>query len=701
MQDAGVEPGVVAGGERLLVGAVADRRAGQPLAHLPGVDPLADAELRPADRVPHLLGQAEPAGGGLGVAGGGGGAGQHVEGHGDADAVVQPVLDLQRRPGVGLGGVVAAERQLGLGAEEVGVRAHPALAVLVALGAHLLQHLHRVLDAALRRVHVALPEPGQQRGQGEAALGPVHGQQAVGQRQRQREVAPDGGGGHDHGLGGERRGGVAELVGDTGALGRPGHAGVGGALHHEGQAAHPQRPVAHHARLGVQSQGALQVVLTFPEEAARVPEEPQRGGHLQRGVVAGVGQAVVERRAQVVVLGVGAVVPGDLLGAQPGGVAAAGQLQVEVAVPATQPVLLAERAQPDGAVLADGVEHPVALAAAGGRPDQDRLVDQPGQQVGDGGGGQQVVGADLGHGRVVEAAGEHRRARPQQPLLRRAELVAPADGRAQRLVPGRVGVVHLGVGVAEQLEPVVEPLAQLGGGQLAQPGRGQLDGQRQPFQAAAQPGQVGAVAVGDGEAGQGAGGPVGQQRHRVLPAAAAGVGDGERVDDQYLLVGHAERAAAGGQDRQPGRGQEQVAGRGGALVDQVLAGVEHEQEVPVLEVFGQHVHHGPGRAVGQRQRLGDAVRHQRPVVQRRELDEPRAVTVAGPHDGGGPQRQPGLADPTHAGQRHHPEFPAQPADPGEFSAAAYQAGRFRRQIPGMPPTHGHDSHLSGSVRRIR
>ncbi|MFC6542474.1 hypothetical protein ACFQES_37805 [Nonomuraea salmonea] len=279
--------------------------------------------------------------------------------------------------------------------------------------------------------------------------------------------------------------------------------------------------------------------------------------------------------------------------------------------------------------------------------------------------------------------------------------MAPPDRGAQRPVPGRVGSPQIVVGVAQQREAVVEPLAQLGDAQLGQPGRGQLDRQGQALQVAADAYELVAVAVRHLEAGHDGGGPLGEQLHRLLRALAARVGHGQRLDDERLLVGDVQRAAAGGEDRQPGRGDQQRACGPRAVVDEVLAGVEDQEQVAVGEILAEHLHHRPRRPVREGQRLGDRVRQQRALVERRQRDVPGAVRVRRPHAGGGPERQPGLADARGAGQRHHAELTAQPADPGQLATPAHQAGHLRRQIAGRPPTHLHQPHPSGSLRRIR
>ena len=126
------------------------------------------------------------------------------------------------------------------------------------------------------------------------------------------------------------------------------------------------------------------------------------------------------------------------------------------------------------------VEHPVPLAV--GFAGHDGLLDQPAQRVEDRLGRQFLVGADVLGRLHLESAREDRQPLPQQPLARRAQLVAPADRRTQRLMPGQRRA-----GAAQQPEPVVEAGHDLLDGHGAQSAGGQFDRERDPVETLAKP----------------------------------------------------------------------------------------------------------------------------------------------------------------------------------------------------------------------
>ena len=136
------------------------------------------------------------------------------------------------------------------------------------------------------------------------------------------------------------------------------------------------------------------------------------------------------------------VVPLGFEGVHPVGVAAAlglsararcrGQVVVEVPVP--QRGQLAGLGQAFLAVLAEGLQQPVAGAGTVTVGVDHRLVDKGGQQVADVGRVDRVVGADRLGAVQVEPAGEDRQAVEEGPLLPGEELMGPLDRRPQRLM---------------------------------------------------------------------------------------------------------------------------------------------------------------------------------------------------------------------------------------------------------------------------
>ncbi len=183
-------------------------------------------------------------------------------------------------------------------------------------------------------------------------------------------------------------------------------------------------------------QGPVQAVGRFSEVAAVPPQEADMACHLDRRRPVGFGQRALDRRTEVGVLAQHPLAPGDLPPGVPLGAPLVGEAGVVLAMPAAYGTVLAERVQPVGAVLADGVEHPVA-----GRDHRvgqhDGLCDEPGEQPGDPLRGQRAARAHLLDRLRAEPAGEDGQPRPQQAFEGRAEFVAPADGGAQGLVAGR------------------------------------------------------------------------------------------------------------------------------------------------------------------------------------------------------------------------------------------------------------------------
>ena len=84
----------------------------------------------------------------------------------------------------------------------------------------------------------------------------------------------------------------------------------------------------------------------------------------------------------------------------------------------------------------------------------------------------------LARGRAVEAVLEDRQPRERPLLVGRQQVPRPRDHGLEGAVP----VGRAAVAAAERGEPVVERCGHLGHGHRAHPGRGELDGQRQPVE---------------------------------------------------------------------------------------------------------------------------------------------------------------------------------------------------------------------------
>jgi hypothetical protein len=174
-----------------------------------------------------------------------------------------------------------------------------------------------------------------------------------------------------------------------------------------------------------------------------------------------------------------------------------------------------------------------------------------------------VAVAEHPPGGVAGEPGREDRQRPHRRLPGRLEQVpAPVDHGLEGLVPLR-GVAGP---ATEQAEAVLQAAGDLGHRHHPHPGRGQLDGQRQPVQVAADLGHL----VG-GQVGAGAGrpGPLGEQLHRR--------GQGELREQVHRLRGEAQRSPTGGEHRQVLGHRDQGADQLGGAAEDVLAVVQDQQ----------------------------------------------------------------------------------------------------------------------------
>ena len=231
------------------------------------------------------------------------------------------------------------------------------------------------------------------------------------------------------------------------------------------------------------------------------------------------------------------------------------QREVVVGVTAGERIGLAGLVQPFARVLADRLEHPVALV----REAEQALLDERLQRV-------EVGAADL-LGRLERAAaGEDGEARGRALLLLGEQVVAPVDRRPQRLL-ARVGVAA----ALEEVEPLREALEDLPRRERLRARGGELDRERQVVEARAELGDLVA---------------------RLEPGALAeerdGLGRGERRHRVLDLALDAQELAAGDEQRQVGAGAEQRRELGRRL-DHLLEVVEQEEQLALADVLGEAV----------------------------------------------------------------------------------------------------------------
>jgi hypothetical protein len=311
--------------------------------------------------------------------------------------------------------------------------------------------------------------------------------------------------------------------------------------------------------------------------------------------------------------------------------------------------------------------------------DDDRLVHQPGQQREHVFASDVVAGADLLGRLQVETAREHRESRPQHLLLGRAQFEAPAHCRVQRLMTFRTPAAPRG----EHLETILQSLHDLRRGQGSQPDRGELEGQGQSVKAPADLQDRLTVLLDDLELGVRRPGPVHEESHRLVVQGLAGVQatllrNGQRRHGEDLLALDVEHLSTGRQHAQARSLRQELADHDCAGVGQMLAVVQHHQQLLVVEMVRQVSQ----RVLGNLMKVKcarDRVRQQLRVSQRRQLDEPHAVGKGSSHLPGCPQREPRLARTAHAGERQQPTAGQHPTDLRQLLAASDEAGQLRRQ----------------------
>ena len=418
------------------------------------------------------------------------------------------------------------------------------------------------------------------------------------------------------------------------------------------------------------------------------PARPDRGGQPQPALHVARGQAAAEHLAQVG--GVHVVAPEHVhRGCPPGrdhrhphrlGLLHHGQRVVP------QPQLdgrgLARVGEPLGRVRADAVQQPVPRLAEHFRLHHDQgLVHQRRGQVDDLTGRQAVIGTDL-LGHLQRPAREHRQAAQQHLLRPGQQVMAPVDGRPERALPGRRGPAAR----AEQGEPVTQPVGDLLSGQHGHPRCGQLDGQRHPIQRPADRGHRHRVALGDGETRAGGRGPVGEQLDRLIAREFLGIGHrpgGRDIERDHLPDGFlrdAQRFLAGHQDAQPGAAGEQPLAQPGARIDQVLAAVQHDQDVPFFQRAGQRVQQRPAGLAIHADERGHPGHDQVRFPQIAQLDDAHPVRELAADHAEQPQRQAGLADAARAAQGERSRPVQRQPEVAQFTFPPDEPVRFPRQV---------------------
>ena len=180
------------------------------------------------------------------------------------------------------------------------------------------------------------------------------------------------------------------------------------------------------------------------------------------------------------------------------------------------------------------------------------------------------------------------------------------------------------------------------------------------------------------------------RRPRAVGAGAAArlrqLGQGQRRDPPGGLAGDAEGLAAGGQQAHPGALLEDGVHEPGAGLDDVLAVVQEEERVALLEQGDERRLRGLAGALPRPHRGQRGARDERRVGggrEGREVDEPHAVGDGAGATGHGLEGESGLAHAPRAGQRHQRARGEQAPDLRELPLAPDEAGELHGQVGGV------------------
>ncbi len=285
-----------------------------------------------------------------------------------------------------------------------------------------------------------------------------------------------------------------------------------------------------------------------------------------------------------------------------------------------------------------------------------------------------VVGGDRLRGLEREAAGEHAEAAEYRLLLGGKQAVAPLQRAAQRLVPPQ----HRARAAGQHVETLAEPCPQPLDAQERHPGGGELQRERDAIQVATDVDHGGGVALAEREPRIGRPRRRDEELDRRVAPGRVGIGrrHRQRREAVHLLVDELERLLARHQHAHVGREAPQCLDQRHHAVEQVLAVVEHEQEL----LRAQHRGHGVLRRAlgryGNADDAGDRAADERRIRERGELDHPRAVGKRRRHRRGQRLREARLADAARPDDRHQ-RVPAH--ELVQFVEVAF-APHHRRQV---------------------
>ena len=257
------------------------------------------------------------------------------------------------------------------------------------------------------------------------------------------------------------------------------------------------------------------------------------------------------------------------------------------------------------------------------------------------------------------------------------------------------------VAAGQQPEAVGQPLRDVGDGEHAEPGGGQLDGQRQAVEAADDLDDGTDRLLVQDEAGRDGGGPVDEQADGGVRGRGPRVGvrrrEGQRGERGEDLAVDGQRLAAGRQHPDVGDLAQDLVDQPGRGVDQVLAVVDHEQAATPVQradeplggvlraAVGSVGHPGVPQPQGRERRVG----HAAGLRDRRQLDQPRGTVARVEPAGRGLHREAGLPRAARPDDRHEPARPQGAEHPLQVGLAPDEAGPAQRQVV-VPGGGAHD-----------
>ncbi len=353
-----------------------------------------------------------------------------------------------------------------------------------------------------------------------------------------------------------------------------------------------------------------------------------------------------------------------------------GELERPVGMSRGERVRLAGVVELSPRIEANRLEQPVAAVGAAVVEAHEGLLDEAPEHVRDVGRLEEVARADHLGRAELEAAGEHAEPAEEDALVGLEQVMAPAERRLERLLPGR----SLARPGPKKTEAVVEPGRNRGGGQRPDPTRGELERKREPVEPEADARHVVGVLVGQLEPLGDGGGALDEEDDRLeageirCAGMLSRVGDRERRDSEDDLAGDAKRLTARHEQGQLRRRAEELRRQGCARGEHVLAVVEDEEQLAAGEV----PHDGILEAlVGEREHVesgGDGDRD-RGRARRGELDERRPVGVRALHGPRELESEARLARATGPAEREQPAPVKERGELGELVSATDERAR--------------------------